>query len=130
MKIAFVGVPFNAEIWVDASSANYQGYGWEIAYDPTYLVHTGVNVETQAATYSLCAAAAPVPFGPFILYGQGAGCLSPAAVAPASFIGMVTTVEMACVAPTTAAPFATAVVLVAADPVGRPHGPDFRLLAD
>jgi hypothetical protein len=114
LKIAFVGVPFNAELWADASSAAYQGYQWEIAYDPVYLVHTGVNTELQSGTYSLCAGAAAVPFGPFIIYGQGAGCLSPGA--PVNFIGQLTNIELMCVAPTSVAPFATAVALVAADP--------------
>jgi len=109
-----VGVPWNAELWVDASSLAYQGYQWEIAYDPLYLVHTGVNAELNGS-YSLCAGAAPVPFGPFIIYGQGAGCLSPGA--PVQFIGQLTNIGMMCVAPTSAPPFATAVVLIAADPV-------------
>jgi uncharacterized repeat protein (TIGR01451 family) len=114
-----VGVPFNAELWVDASSAVYQGYQWEIAYDPTYLMHTGINTELQAATYSICSPAAPVPFPPFVIYGQGAGCLSPGA--PANFIGQLTDIGMQCIAPTAAPPFATAIALIAQDPGPPPE---------
>jgi hypothetical protein len=108
-----VGGTFNAEFWADLSSASYLGYQWEFAYDPTYLVHTGVFTEHQSATYSNCAIPNATPFGPFILYAGG--CLAGATPANA-FIGKLTSVEMQCIAATNVAPFATAFALVALDP--------------
>jgi uncharacterized repeat protein (TIGR01451 family) len=110
-----VGGMFNAEIWADTSSANGQGYQWEIAYDPVYLTATGTNTELQSGTFSLCAPAAGVPFGPFIIYGQGAGCLAPGA--PQPLAGQLTNIQMQCIAATSAPPGATAIAMIAADPV-------------
>jgi hypothetical protein len=106
-----VGGTFDVEIWIDASSAPYHGYFWEIAYDPSTVVHVpGMTYELNAS-FGLCDPASTETYGSFVIYGQGAGCIS--AGAPVQFVGQTTQIRMECIAPAQSLSSPTPVLLVA-----------------